>query len=160
MAEINKGRFTAELDKPVVLFLIGMRINRLRAVGKWLPVARAMPRMLEELERHPGSGLLAHRTYVSWREVMVVQYWESFDKLTDYAHQRDAEHFPAWTAFNRSVGQNGLVGIWHETYHIKNGGFECVYGNMPTHGLAAAARRVPATGRLAGAKSRMELADD
>ena len=67
MAEINKGRFTAELDKPVVLFLIGMRINRLRAVGKWLPVARAMPRMLEELERRPGSGLLAHRTYVSWR---------------------------------------------------------------------------------------------
>jgi len=43
------GRFTAQVDGPFVVFLIGMRINRWLAVHKWLPVARAMGPMVEYL---------------------------------------------------------------------------------------------------------------
>jgi hypothetical protein len=32
MESIHSGRFTAHLDKPVVLFLIGTRINRVRSL--------------------------------------------------------------------------------------------------------------------------------
>jgi Domain of unknown function (DUF4188)/Acetyltransferase (GNAT) family len=42
MNPVFAGRFTAQMDGPFVVFLIGMRVNRLLAVHQWLPVARAM----------------------------------------------------------------------------------------------------------------------
>jgi hypothetical protein len=86
---------------------------------------------------------------------MVQEYWESFDKLIAYAHGRSGQHFPAWAAFNRAIGTDGSVGIWHETYLVEPGKSECVYVNMPRFGLAAAAQHVKAEGRLAAAKDRM-----
>ena len=49
---------------------------------------------------------------------------------------------PAWQAFNRAVGSNGDVGIWHETYVVRPGAYETVYNNMPPWGLGAAGRLV------------------
>lgn len=46
---IIPGRQQAHPQKPFALFLIGMRINNLLAVNRWLPVAMAMPRMQAEL---------------------------------------------------------------------------------------------------------------
>ena len=149
------GRYTSRLDKPVVLFLIGMRINRLRAIRQWSAVLRAMPRMLRELEQKK-SGLLWYRPYRSGRVFMVQQYWESFDTLMAYAHDQAGEHFPAWAEFNRRVGYtDGAVGIWHETYLVEPGKCETIYGNMPLFGLAAAGNHVKAEGRLASAQDRM-----
>jgi len=79
MTEIFADRYTARVDKPVVLFLIGMRFNKLLAVHKWFPVAAAMPRMLAELSKKTEAGLLFYRTYHSGRIIMVQEYWESFD---------------------------------------------------------------------------------
>ena len=157
MAEIFADRRTARLDKPVVLFLIGMRFNKLLAVHKWFPVAAAMPRMLAELVKKPETGLLFYRTYISGRIILVQEYWESFDKLLNYAHDHAGQHFPAWGAFNRAIGTDGSVGIWHETYLIEPGKSECVYVNMPKFGLAAAGRHVKAEGRLASAKDRLSV---
>lgn len=155
-SQLFPGRFTAQTDRPVVLFLIGMRINRLMAIGKWWPVAMAMPRMLAELRARPEAGMLFDRAYISGRMAFVQQYWRSFDDLLAYAHNKESVHFPAWAAFNRAIygAKSDAVGIWHETYLIEPGQFECVYGNMPLFGLAAATTHVPATGRLAQAKSR------
>jgi Domain of unknown function (DUF4188) len=157
MADVFADRYTARVEKPVVLFLIGMRFNNLLAVGKWFPVARAMPRMLAELAKKPEVGLLFYRTYISGRVILVQQYWESFDKLLAYAHDRSGQHFPAWAAFNRAVGTDGSVGIWHETYLVEPGKSECIYANMPRFGLAAAALHVKAEGRLAAARSRLAV---
>jgi hypothetical protein len=157
MAELFADRYTARVDKPVVLFLIGMRFNKLLTVRQWFPVAAAMPRMLAELSRKPAIGLLSYRTYWSGRVITVQEYWESFDKLVAYAHDRSGQHFPAWAAFNRAIGTDGSVGIWHETYLVEPGKSECVYVNKPRFGLAAAAQHVKAEGRLAAAKDRMSL---
>ena len=89
------------------------------------------------------------------RTVMVLQYWRSFEQLHAYAHAKDAEHLPAWAAFNRRVGGNGAVGIFHETYVVSNGRYECVYANMPRFGLAQAGEMVSAVGRMKDAKSRL-----
>ena len=51
MATIFRGRYTGTIEGSFVVFLIGMRINDFRKVGEWLPVARAMRPMLEELSR-------------------------------------------------------------------------------------------------------------
>ena len=157
MVEIFPGRYTARLERPIVLFLIGMRFNKLLALRKWFPVAIAMPRMLTELAERPEAGLLYYRTYLSGRVILVQEYWESFDQLLAYAHDRAGRHFPAWGAFNRAIGGDGTVGIWHETYLIEPGKSECVYVNMPRFGLGAAARHVKAEGRLASAKERLSV---
>jgi hypothetical protein len=60
MGEIVPKRMTAEIEGDFVVFLIGLSINRPRKVHKWLPVFRAMPRMIAELERNPESGFLGH----------------------------------------------------------------------------------------------------
>jgi hypothetical protein len=155
MSKIFDGRYTARPDKPVVLFLIGMRFNNLLAFRRWFHVASAMPKMLAELHKAPESGFLWERTHVSWRMITSQQYWRSFDDLLAYAHDKEGVHFPAWATFNRMIGQDGSVGIWHETYLIEPGKSECIYGNMPLFGLAAATSLVRAEGRLAAAKDRL-----
>jgi hypothetical protein len=155
MARIFDGRYAAHLDKPVVLFLIGMRFNNLFAVRRWFHVASAMPKMLAELRRKPESGFLWERTHLSWRMITSQQYWRSFDDLLAYAQDHDGAHFPAWAKFNKLIGQDGSVGIWHETYLVTPGKCETIYGNMPLFGLAAASAHVKAEGRLAQAKTRM-----
>lgn len=148
------GRMTAQFQKPVVLFLIGMRINRLSTLPHWFWFLRTMPNMLAELEKKPETGLLWYRQYLSWPVIMVQRYWESFDKLLAYSSDKNAEHFPAWGRYMRELLKDGSVGIWHETYLVEPGKYECVYGNMPPFGLAAATNVAKAEGRLAAARDR------
>jgi hypothetical protein len=90
---------------------------------------------------------------------MVVQYWRSFELLTAYALGRDQAHLPAWRAFNKAIGTNGDVGIWHETYVIGPGKSECIYVNMPPYGLGAVGELRDATGRRGDAGGRMGSGD-
>lgn len=159
MAKIFPGRYAAQSSEPFVVFLIGMRINRLLAVRSWSQVAAAMGPMLAELKRNPELGLLHAETFLYWPGVALVQYWRSFEHLHAYANARDAAHLPAWAEFNRRIGSNGAVGIWHETYAVNPGQSECVYANMPRFGLARAMNHVPAVGRMQSARSRMGKAE-
>jgi Domain of unknown function (DUF4188) len=134
MASVIPGRMTADRVAPFALFLIGMRINKPLRIDKWLPVMSAMPRMVKELEANPQLGFLGYHQWLG-RTTIMLQYWESFDKLEHYAKAKDHEHLPAWREFNRRVGASGDVGIWHETYAIQPGAYECIYSNMPPFGL-------------------------
>ena len=156
MSKIFPGRFTAHTDEPFVVFLIGMRVNNFFRFGKWIPVVRAMPPMIEELMSQPEMGLLHAETMLYWRGVATIQYWRSFEHLHAYAHAQEAKHLPAWAEFNRCTGGNGSVGIWHETYAVAPGQYESIYANMPRFGLSASAEHVAVTGRLDGARLRME----
>jgi Domain of unknown function (DUF4188) len=147
---IIPGRQTAQPQKPLALFLIGMRVNNLRAVNRWGPVFLAMSRMLAELKRKPEAGLLWHRNFISGRTSLMLQYWESHEKLFAYAHDRSGAHFPAWAAFNRRIKDNEAVGIWHETYPVTPETAENIYTNMPPFGLGAALGVTPAKTRMAG----------
>jgi len=147
-------RMTAQLDGDYVVFLIGMRINKPWLIHKWWPAASAMPRMLRELQAQPDSGLLNAEMWFS-RTLILVQYWRSMEQLLAYAKDKQSEHLPAWRAFNKAVGTDGSVGIWHETYAIRPGGYENIYVNMPAFGLGRAGVLRPAKGHLASAEQRM-----
>lgn len=152
-------RFTHHHDGDVVVFLIGMRVNRWRAVRAWWPVFRAMPRMLEELSTDANSGLLGYRLTVGAGGPFVVQYWRSVEHLLRYAHDPSAEHRPAWKAFNAGARTSGgAVGIWHETYAVPAGGHESVYVAVPVSGLAEATAAVPVTSGRDSAGQRPEPA--
>jgi hypothetical protein len=155
MTEVINRRVCAEIDGSFVVFLIGMRVNRWWKPWRYLPVFRAMGRMLPELFRNPDLGLLAARTHFGFPNVLVVQYWRSYEALEAYATARDRAHLPAWAAFNTAIGSNGDVGIWHETYRIAPGDYENVYSNMPPWGLGVASTRHDATGPRARAMGRM-----
>jgi len=140
MSNVIPGRMTAEIDGDFVVFLIGMRINRWWKVHKWWPVAMAMPRMLRELAADPDCGCLATEGSFG----TIIQYWRSFDHLEAYARNSKRNHWPAWTSFNKHVrASSGDVGIWHETFLVRAGQYEALYGAMPPKGLARAGRRVP-----------------
>ncbi len=155
MAKIQPGRLAAQMDGDFVVFLIGMRVNQLWAVHKWLPAARAMPRMLRELFAKPELGLLHAQYFVTWRNVMVMQYWRSYDQLHTYAHDRDKQHLPAWVAFNQATRGNEAVGVYHESYLMTPGTYETIYVNMPLFGLAKAGVAVPAVGSMQNAATRL-----
>ena len=154
MTKIHRARMTARIDGEVAVFLIGMRINRVWKIHKWLPVALAMPRMVKELAAAPEYGFLGAEQWFGNPTVMV-QYWRSFEHLERYAKDRSAQHLPAWAAFNRAIASRGDVGIWHETYRVRPGDYECVYNNMPAFGLAKATVAVPVAGALDSAGGRM-----
>jgi hypothetical protein len=160
MPKVIPGRYAAQIEGPFVVFIIGMRINRLLAFNKWVPTARAMSPMIEELIAHPELGFLAAHTSIYWRGVMLTQYWRSFDHLIAYAQAPDSKHLPAWKAFNQKIGEDGTVGIWHETYQVAAGQYECIYNNMPRMGLALAGTHIPALGHLRDARFRMNPKPD
>jgi hypothetical protein len=152
--KVVNDRMCAQVDGEAVVFLIGMRFNKLWKIHKWLPVVIAMPKMLRELEQKPDLGLLNHHLWLG-RTTIVLQYWRSVEQLNAYAKSRDRAHLPAWAAFNRAIGKSGDVGVWHETYRIKEGNYETIYVNMPPFGLGKATKSVSASGRRESAAGRM-----
>ena len=157
MSTIQPGRMTAAHDGPLVVFAIGMRINHVHKVGKWLPVVNAMGPMIAELSRNPKSGFLGTEYMLrSLRTIVLLQYWRDFDSLEAYARAREQKHWPAWTAFNKAIGNDGTVGIFHETYVVPEHGSETIYANMVPFGLGKVSGVVPATGSRNEARSRVK----
>ncbi|WP_394174199.1 DUF4188 domain-containing protein [Guptibacillus hwajinpoensis] len=151
--KVFPGRFTAETNDQFTVFMIGMRINKWWAIHKWLPVLLAMPPMIKELYVNKDLGCLSLENFFSLRTTLMIQYWRSEEDLLSYA--RSAKHLKAWGNFNKKVGNNSSVGIYHETYNIPPRNFETIYGNMPKFGLAKAMNHNPITSFTTTAKQRM-----
>ena len=115
-----------------------------------------MPKMLRELDKQPEIGLLGYRQVLAGpRSPMVIQYWRSFEQLEAYARSKDSVHFPAWVKFNKTIGSNGDVGIWHETFKVAAGQYEAVYNNMSAIGLGKVGGLVSATGYRPRGRGRL-----
>ena len=87
MVPIIDRRATAQIQGDFVVFLIGIRINKLWKPHKYLPNLRAMPKMLKELEAAPAEQGFLGSTNLGL--FSLVQYWRSFDHLEAYARARD-----------------------------------------------------------------------
>jgi Domain of unknown function (DUF4188) len=155
---ILRRRTTAKIAGDFVVLLIGARLNKWWKLGQFKWVGDAMKRMVTELEAKPESGFLGVESWLSLSPVMI-QYWRSPEHLMAYARNRDAEHYPVWVGFNRDLAKHGDVGIWHETYIVKAGNYECVYNNMPRFGLAKVATMQDAQGSLESAAGRLGRTD-
>ena len=138
MRQIHKGKWSAEIDGDFVVFLIGARISPRHPVAWFrdLGARRGMPYMLDRLMKDPDSGLLGYTMGFS----VIVQYWRSFEHLEAFAgDDSQAQHPEASKNYWRRMSRNGHgAGIWHETYLVRAGEYETVYGNMPAFGLGKA----------------------
>jgi hypothetical protein len=152
--QIFTGRYTTENTDDIVVFIIGMRVNKRLALHKWLPVFNAMPGMIKELYMNKDKlGFLSMESYFGLRTTVMIQYWRSMEDLHTYA--KGKKHLDAWANFNKKVGNNDAVGIYHETYQLKSGGYESIYGNMPHYGLGKALKHIPITVELNSAQKRL-----
>lgn len=154
MADIIAGRSTHEHDGALVVFLIGMRVNRWWRPDVWLPAFSAMSPMLHELYADPASGFLGARTLMGAGGPTVIQYWSSAEQLFAYAGDSGSRHRPAWAEFNRRARNHPKVtGVWHETFVVAQA--ESVYVDMPPTGLARVSGHRAITARSDRAASRL-----
>jgi Domain of unknown function (DUF4188) len=157
MADIQQGRWTANIEGDFVVFLIGARLQArhpLRSLRDLSGVKRGMQGMLKYLTEHPEKGLLGYETpgISTW----VVQYWRSFEHLEAFASDESDPHLAAWRRYWKRVGRSDRTGIWHETFLVRSGEYEAIYGNMPPYGLGRASGLVPVR---TGASARNRLRD-
>ncbi|MGO4955687.1 DUF4188 domain-containing protein [Luteococcus sp. Sow4_B9] len=150
---------------PLVVFNIGMTIHKPHRPDLWLPVARAMLPMLEELRQAragaaagPGAdpGFLGATTLMGSRGPWVTQYWKDVESLYRYAHDAERSHLSAWRRFNQAVRRHpAAVGVWHETFVVPEAGVESVYVHGAREGLALAGGVIPVEHRGRSAAERM-----
>jgi hypothetical protein len=153
MSRVVAGRMTHRHDGELVVFHIGMQINKWWRPDLWMPVFLAMPKILKELSIDPDSGLLGFELLFGRGGPYVVQYWSSIDGLYAYASSPAQEHRPAWTRFNKMARKApGTVGIWHETFAVERA--ESIYVSTRPMGLPKATELVPVVGRHDRAQAR------
>ncbi|KML11593.1 transcriptional regulator [Bacillus safensis] len=152
--DIRTGRFTTDNSDSIVVFIIGMRINKRWAIHQWLPVLMAMPGMIKELYTHQDElGFLGTENYFGLRTTAMIQYWKSTDDLLAYAKME--KHLTAWKEFNQRARNTDAVGIYHETYQIQAGSYESIYVNMPSYGLSQAKSPISISKGQQTAKERL-----
>ncbi len=156
MAQVFPGRHTADVGDGCVVILVGMRVNRPWKLHRWLWFSFQARAMTRWLRRRPQEGLLA----ASWgwigSSAVGVQYWRSFDDLERFARDPDAPHLRAWRRYQARIGSSGDLGLWHEVYRVRAGGYEAAYVNMPRWGLAAATAHRPVDARSETARQRLD----
>ena len=155
MAQITGRRMMAEIDGDFVVFLIGASPSKLHLVRSLIDLGgrHGMKHMLDYLVAHPEKGLLGYQMGLP----TIVQYWRSFEHLEAFARNEDDPHLDVWRRYWKRVGTSDRSGIWHETYLVRAGEYEGIYGNMPPFGLGKAARLVPAS-ESSSARSRLRSA--
>lgn len=156
---VHEGRFTARYDGEFVVFLIGSQIHKPFRFRQWLPVARAMATMQRQIALHPEIGCL-HIENFGGRRNISVQYWKSFEHLQRFARSGEWAHLEAWRRFNQLIRDSGDLGIWHETYQVRAGEYETMYGNMPRFGLAAAGHHLALGAASTAARRAGRSTDD
>ncbi|MEU9553775.1 DUF4188 domain-containing protein [Streptomyces werraensis] len=67
-----------------------------------------------------------------------------------YASPAQAELVPDWRDFNRSVGDSGNVGVWHEACVSRPDRMHVIYRSMPLFGMAKATEHAPPGRRRPG----------
>jgi hypothetical protein len=137
--EVRPGKVVVDNTEPVVVFLLGIRINRWRGIRHWLPLVLTIPSMLRELASAPEGGLLGYRVLLGPgpRQAMLVQYWRRAEDLHSFARDGAGPHRAAQHRYWWHYGSSASVGVWHEMLIAAEGAHHAMYGNMPPMGLGA-----------------------
>lgn len=137
--------YSARCDGDFVVFMIGIRPNGANPFTKtFKEVANAFRSMVAELEADPKWGYMGGDVYVGANTrkstIMTVQYWRNYEALQKWTHTRMGIHVKTMMDYMKTDRFEGLNGIWHETYKVRDGEYEAIYAHMPPIGLALASQ--------------------
>ena len=140
--------YSARCDGDFVVFMIGIRPNGANPFTKtFTEVANAFRSMVAELEAEPKWGYMGGDVYVGANQrkstIMTVQYWRSYEALQKWTHTRMGIHVKTMMDYMKIDRFEGVNGIWHETYKVRDGEYEAIYAHMPPIGLALASQAFP-----------------
>ncbi|MBO3749422.1 DUF4188 domain-containing protein [Streptosporangiaceae bacterium NEAU-GS5] len=153
--QLTPGRFIALTDEPFVVFIVGMRINRLWHLRKWTFGVLAFIKQYKLLLKHPEKGFMGGQHIIYPRGMGMIMYWKSYDDLDKWARDPSEPHLETWKRYNQLVRGNGTFGVWHETYLIDPAKYEAIYSSMPSFALGTVFPLVPALGRKETARRRL-----
>ncbi|MEM9464898.1 MAG: DUF4188 domain-containing protein [Actinomycetota bacterium] len=154
-SSIIAGRHRADLDAEVVVFPIGMKINRLWAIHRWARPTVNTVRMWWHVQRNHPDGYLGGYLFVYARGVGMMQYWRDFDALEAFSRDDTRPHVAAWRQLLAQTRDDQTFGYWHETYVAGPATSETIYGSMPPFGLSEAVGATPIAGRSETARGRL-----
>lgn len=140
-------QYSARCTGDFVVFLIGIRPNSAFPLTKsFADVGKAFQDMIAELEADRTLGYMGGDAYVGANDrkstVMTVQYWRSYEALQKWTHTKMGVHVKTMLEYMKQDRIEGLNGIWHETYKIRDGEYESIYAHMPPIGLALATQAI------------------
>ena len=158
MADVRQGRWTAKIDGDFVVFIIGARFDLRNPVRSLVDLGGRMslPQMLKYLMQHPEKGLLG---YEQAGLATTIQYWRSFEHLERFAKDEDDPHLEVWRKYWKRLGKSDRTGIWHETFLVRAGEYEAIYGNMAPRGLGKATELIPLSADATARKRLKNLPD-
>jgi hypothetical protein len=159
MDTIDEKRMVAKMDGGFVIYINGMRLNKLRAIHRWAIAGRKLANMFDRLEADPDSGFLGYQpAFMGLRTGAAIQYWRSLEDLKRFASDPNDLHVPAWKWYNEEVDSGGGVGFWAELYVIGDDDYETFFRNMHHfYGLGKTADTIPMSehqGRLGPSEER------
>lgn len=123
-------RYTAKIEGDFVVFIVGLSPNHIRDIPYAYQVYRRQIKLVKWLAaRKEESGLYAWKLCWIGGPAMI-QHWRSFEDLELFAIREDAPHIHGLRWIHRTLRRGG-TSIWHETYKVHAGEYECIYGNTP-----------------------------
>ena len=153
------GRHQADLHTEVIAFPIGMKINRIWAIHRWLRPTIDTVRMWRHVQTARPDGYLSGYLFVYSRGVGMMQYWRDFDSLEAFAGDTTKPHLSAWRNLVAQTRNDQTFGYWHETYLINPATSETIYGSMAPFGLSAAVGHAPIGKKTEAARARLANTD-
>lgn len=140
-----RPRMTAEIEGDFAVFITGMRINKFWKIHKWYPNFRAMRKILMGLFGNQEEyGALCAQAYWNLRGPLLIGYFRSVEQLERFANDPNQPHAKVWADYFKRMKDSPDVGVWHETYVVRDGEYEAAYDFMPkATGLAMGTSYVP-----------------
>jgi len=161
---VLRGRWTAQIEGSFCVFHIGFILNGYVPNKEMQQAKLAMESMIKELEADPQKfGYLGGQSYISSNIRVgggtIIQYWRSQEQLNAYARDGMRKHFPAMIWSSKTVQLSPHLGLWHESFCVREGEYECIYTNCPQMLLGKASSVVPAVGTRRTARGRLRKTD-
>ena len=127
-----------DIEGDIVVYISGMRLNKLRAIPQWIAAGRTLAKMFDRLEADPDSGFLGYQpAFMGIRTGAAIRYWRSLEDLKRFVRDQNDLHVPTWKWYNETVDIDGGVRFWAELYVVESGRYETFYRNIDPTGLGA-----------------------
>lgn len=154
--QVIAGRHHADVQGEVVVFPIGMKINRWWAIHRWFTPMINTIRLWRHVQFVRPDGYLSGYLFFYARGVGMMQYWRDFESLEEFARDSERPHLAAWRQLVSQTSGDQTFGYWHETYVIDAANSETIYGSMTPFGLGAAVGHASIDRTSENARSRLD----
>ncbi|KAJ9652785.1 hypothetical protein H2198_007967 [Neophaeococcomyces mojaviensis] len=131
----STGEFTESSSKKIAILHLGAKANhpfgyfapQFKAVGDWIGI------MNKEMDDGKVKGFLGQTTFHRLDErgapeIILISYWESIEDLWAFAHS--GTHREVWQWWEKTIKENGYVGINHEIFQADVKNWENIYVNF------------------------------